>query len=89
MAQNGPGFTGMDGSIKPFFPVDQRAKGAVYDWVTFYNLKKNTHKEEDSAEQLKRFRDAIDGLKARGWSVPTDLADQSAVTYINTLINIR
>ena len=65
MAQNGPGFRGMDGSVKKLSEKD-RTDNYKYDWVEFFHRAgpKNTSWE------LKRFVSAIAGFQNLGWTIP-------------------
>lgn len=86
MAQNGGSFAGMDGSIDSY-KRDPNAQGktppqgVVYFWDNYF--KNNTGRTwVNRNEQLSRFHNAIQGFKARGWSVP-DVPDD----YILSLIS--
>ena len=80
MAQNGPGFLGMDGSIKK--AIDNKAD-VVYDWESFYD----DAGPENTSDELRRFVDAIKGFTERGWVIPPDITKEINRTYIEILID--
>ena len=85
MAQNGPGFLGMDGSLRKYKdaiqPGEVTPTGVVYYWENHFKI----NEWKNAGQQLERFKDAVEAFERKGWAVPNDIP----ADYILKLINVK